>query len=194
VFKLDYSELNNYPIPKGKPFSWLNTKATYKCHMGLEREFEIFGDLENLEKSCLELSLCLPSEFTMLMKSPNLWSKFRSMNSGFFDIREKPIKCPTSSGFLIPFISDQQYCHYYYLHISPNTEGYLILWADASYGDAIYASPEDFERDYKEDFDKNNIYLINDDFERFMYGHYEKHEGWFKEHEKFLVDNGYTKI
>ncbi|MGN8084261.1 hypothetical protein [Variovorax sp. 22077] len=116
--------------------------------MGLQRASAMPSDLARLETACARLELVLPSDFLLFMQTAQMWGKFRSVNGGYFDIRKDPARCPISDGFLVPFISDQQYCHFYFLHIAPGRSNHEIVWADDLYLGALYATSEEFEREY----------------------------------------------
>ena len=150
--------------------------------MGLELQEQIIEDLKNLRIACESLDLLLPNEFIILMSSPEKWKYFRSTNDGFFDLRTNPIKSPISNGFLVPFISDSQYTHFYYLHLTPNRNSYEVVWSDDICYVAMTVSLEEFEEEYKEEFNQENIFLCDDDFEHFMFCHLQNHEKWFSEH------------
>ena len=184
MFKLEISQVGNFPECTETSFEWLNHKPSHSNHMGLEGKEKINTDLALLESACAELEITLPVDFVTFMTSPNLWEKFRSTNAGFFDIGAKPVKCPVSDGYLIPFISDQQYCHFYFLHVVSGKKEYEIVWADDLYYGAIYATPEECESAYATEFNQSNIYLCNVNFANFMRCHYEEHETWF-------VENGF---
>lgn len=178
-FKLDTWPTDHPPLPKGPPYFWLKESATQAHHMGAEREETLAADLQSLRASCSALQLELPQGFLLFMNSPSLWKKFRSVNGGFFDLRRQPVRCPTTHGYLIPFISDQQYCHFYLMHLTPGKRPYEIVWADATYTDALYATPELFAINHEHDFDASDIHLCNVDFEAFMWNHYHDHEKRF---------------
>jgi len=145
---------------------------------------EIPGDFERLKYRCCKLNLKLPESFVYFFENPALWGKFRSTNCGIFNISEKPINCPVSKGFLVPFISDSQYTHYHYLHLVPFDDSHQVIWTDDLYYLAIKASPGEFEKEYKNEFDEKEIYLLDNNFEHFLKCHYENHENWLK-------NNGY---
>jgi len=181
LFKLDFSQIGKGPALSGIPYGWLDEVPSHEHHMGLERNDEMQEDLEKLERACAEQGLTLPGEFRAFMRSPDLWRKFRSVNAGFFDLRNVPVKCPIGEGHLIPFIADQQYCHYHFLHLMPGQVEYEIVWAE-DLKQALYASPKVFQENYQRNFDKYDIYLCDNNFEHFMRGHYEDNEKWFAEH------------
>lgn len=181
MFKTEYKQTATFDEPAGQPFRWLDGKPAHDHHMGLEREEFLQAELIRLEQECNALGLSLPPAFVLFMGNPTLHKSFRSINAGFFDLRKPPVKCPLSDGYLIPFISDQQYCHFYFLHLLPDSDEYDILWADDLYCGALYASPQDFESDYKDEFDPRELYLCNTDFERFLRCHFAEHEAWFAE-------------
>lgn len=185
-FKTDMSQLGRKTPPPGQPFAWLKWKPSHDQHMGQRQGSVIPNDLRKLQESCTGLKLLLPSSFLLLMESPQLWTRFRSMNDGFFEVKKPPIRCPVSNGYLIPFISDQQYCHFYFLHLAPGRTEHEVVWADDHYHGALYADEKVFESDYRSQFDPTDIQLCNQDFERFMYCHLEDHEKFF-ESSQFLA-------
>lgn len=185
-FKTDVRQAGDPPLPKGPPFAWVEEWPAHEHHMGERKRSTLMADLRSLRASCFELQLELPQSFILFMSSPQLWAKFRSMNDGFFDLGRPPIKCPTTDGYLIPFISDQQYCHFYFLHLTPGRQKYEVVWADDAYTDALYAAPEVFARDYERDFDVSDIHLCSDDFEAFIWNHCNSHEEWLAS-PQFLV-------
>ena len=165
---------------QGPPFSWLEGRPSHEIHMGLQRASAMPADLARLETACARLELVLPSDFLLFMQTAQMWGQFRSVNGGYFDIRKDPARCPISDGFLVPFISDQQYCHFYFLHIAPGRSNHEIVWADDLYLGALYATSEEFEREYRQEFDPSDIYLRDGDFENFMHCHLQDHEKWFE--------------
>lgn len=179
-FKSDMSQLERTPPPPGPPFAWLDPKPSHHHHMGQRRESQFPAALRKLQEACASLQLNLPSSFLLLMESPALWQRFRSMNDGFFEVKRPPVKCPLSDGYLVPFISDQQYCHFYFLHLARDRPDHEVVWADDLYYHALYTDAETFEKEYKDESDASDIYLCNRDFERFMYCHFEDHEKWFE--------------
>lgn len=177
-FKTDMCQAGDPPLPKGPPFFWVEAWPAHQHHMGEKKGGTLTANLQSLHVSCSLLQLELPQGFVIFMRSPPLWTKFRSVNDGFFDLGRPPVKCPTTDGYLIPFISDQQYCHFYLLHLTPGRQEYEIVWADDAYTDALYADPEVFARDYARDFDASDIHLCSDDFEAFIWDHCNSHEEW----------------
>ena len=113
------------------------------------------------------------------MENPRLHKHFRSINDGFFDLSNKPIKCPVGDGYLINIITDSQYCHFTYLYLEENSHAYSIVWADDLYDGAIRADIEEFENEYKDEFDKSEIYLLDNSFEHYMYHYYQLNEEHF---------------
>lgn len=182
VFKLDYCQIGEQAALSDTPFEWVTQKSSHREHMGLECGDRMMGDIHRLEGACAELGIVLPAEFRTFMMTPEFWCKFRSVNGGFFDLRESPVKSPVGGGYLIPFISDQQYCHFHFLHVFSGSKNYDVLWADDLYKGAVYASQEVFEEDYKDEFDKDDIYLCDNSFEHFLWCHYQSNEKWFVQH------------
>lgn len=177
-----FEENENVSLLQPKMFEWLKGLKNHHDNMGEELNDSLADQLSVLTVECEKIGVKLPPSFTIFFSSPELWRKFRSTNAGFFDLREKPAKSPITDGYLIPFITDQQYTHYHYLHIVPGEDEYQVVWTEDVYNGAIYATPDEFLEDYKEEFDKEDIYLLDNDFEHFLKCHYDIHESWLKKH------------
>lgn len=175
-----FEENRSFSLFRPKMFGWLKSLKSHKCNMGEELGDSIVDQLAVLIVECERVGIELPPSFIKFFKTPIFWTKFRSTNSGFFDLREMPVKCPVSSGYLIPFITDQQCTHYHYLHLVPGEDKYQVVWTDDLYNEAIYATEEEFIEDYSDEFDEEDIYLLDDDFEHFLKCHHRIHEGWLK--------------
>mgnify|MGYP000173186020 CR=1 FL=1 len=162
MFKGDYYINKKYEVEFNGTFSWLKGENTYSHHMGSEHILRLKDDLGLLINKCQDLGISLPESFVFLMSNQKLHQYFRSLNDNFFDLVDEPIKCTFSDGYLINIIADSQYCHFIYLYIEENSSDYKILWSEKFYGDM-----EDFE--YEVNFDESDLYLLDDNFEHFMY-------------------------
>ena len=183
-----YDELENK-----RNWAWLNNKPCFDYNMGSERQSRLLEDFEKVKNQCNSLGLILPNSFIDFFNTPTYWQKFLSSNDGFFYLDKSVIFCPYINGYLIPFIADSQHCHYYYLHLQANQKDYEIVWTEDIYLMALLATPEELETDFAEgEFDETDIYLIDNDFERFMFDCYYDYYDFFKGARQKLIDYSYA--
>ncbi len=133
-------------------------------------------------EDCKKIGLCLPTSFRKFFKNEGYWAFFRSYNGGFFDFTKPPIKYPCSNGYLIRFICDSQYCHFYYLYLEKGSLDHKILWAEDDVDWGLYASKNELEQEAatEGEIDFSKVHLVDNDFEHFMWAHYKKHEKLIK--------------
>lgn len=175
---------------KAKPFAWLEKYPTLDSGMATDKE----NNLAKLQENCRLLNLKLPETFIHFINSPELHEKIGAVAGEFVRLQDKPLYNPHTGGYMICFITDSQYCWHNFLHLYPGSEEYAIVWVDDEYSDILETTPEERANDgYTEEYEQKipeilkQIYLLDDDFEQFIYNKYHEYIEFFRDARDSLI-------
>lgn len=175
---------------KAKPFAWLEKYPTLDSGMATDKE----KNLAKLQENCRLLNLKLPEAFIHFINSPELHEKIGAVAGEFVRLQDKPLYNPHTGGYMICFITDSQYCWHNFLHLYPGSEEYAIVWVDDEYSDILETTPEERANDgYTEEYEQKipeilkQIYLLDDDFEQFIYNKYHEYIEFFRDARDSLI-------
>ena len=108
-------ELPPIRVPLTGTFDWLRAAP--------KRVRSIAGDPgktdDELAKLVAAVPVGLPAEFVEFLRSPELWSRIRSVTDCYLHLDEAAGEIRGGSGRLVRFLSDSQYCRHWCLHLSP---------------------------------------------------------------------------
>jgi len=132
-------------------------------------------DLNKLSEIASQAGIALPKSFTTFIQSAELQGKIRSCTDCYLDVGDFAVKTAGgTSGFLIHFLSDSQWC----LHWS--------LYIDASGGEFVLASLEAYGFAFGEPEIKHTIDLAQEEiwycaptFSEFIYRFWLENEIWY---------------
>lgn len=175
---------------KRQPFAWLKKCPALDSGMATDKE----NNLAKLQENCRLLNLKLPEAFIHFINFPKLHKKIGAAAGEFVRLQDKPLYNPHTGGYMVCFITDSQYCWHNFLHLYPGSEEYAIVWVDDEYSDILETTPEERANDgYTEEYEQKipeilkQIYLLDDDFEQFIYNKYHEYIEFFRDARDSLI-------
>jgi hypothetical protein len=118
-------DLPPIPIELDDACQWLIRHGTE--HEEALDKYERDLQPSNVEKLAAERNLELPQSFRRFMTSPQLQRRVRSCTACYLDPGERVVDTTgTMAGHLIHFLSDQQSCMHWYLHLAEDGQAAVL--------------------------------------------------------------------
>jgi hypothetical protein len=179
-----YDELPPLPESPDEEFRWLERRPP-------REEWSLRGDESELQRRLGEIERAsevrLPRAFLTFFRSPELQSRIRSGTACYLQLPDHLVATVGSEyGHLIHFLSDQQWCLHWYLHINSGGEE-CILCSPNPYGfDPSEAGTDDETAQGSRPIDpaEEQIVFCAPSFSDFIYRFWIENEIWFT-----LTDN-----
>jgi hypothetical protein len=157
-------------------FQWLPALSQeMKEEMAVYKQAdEVFiqKNLNQLMAAAQLLHLTLPDAFVKFMSNIEWQDAIPSCTACYFDLAEKIVPCPLNSGgHLIRFLNDQQDVLLWYLYLKPTGE-HCVVASGIAYDD-------DELEPLTEEMIKNNTFVCETSFERFIYRFWLENAIWF---------------
>ncbi len=163
---------------KRQPFVWLKKCPALDSGMATDKE----NNLAKLQENCRLLNLKLPEAFIHFINSPELHEKIGAVAGEFVRLQDKPLYNPHTGGYMVCFITDNQYCWNIFLHLYPSCEEYTIVWTDDEYSYILETTPEERTNDgctkeYEQKIPEilKQIHLLDNDFEQYIYSRHQEY-------------------
>ena len=176
-YLFDYNELPPIEINLDSKFNWLKKHPTYEFH-DRDREFNFRKKLNELNTLALKKGILLPVSFNNFMKDPYLIRSIRSNTDCYFELSDKIESVKNGQEFhLIHFLSDSQYCSFWYLCFD-NIGNHCIITSSN-----LYCHDEEWELELR-DIEKEFGYFCAPSFSEFIYRFWIENEIWVKRYRK----------
>lgn len=175
-----YEDLPPIPGDLADDFAWLRAAPAHS--MGLR-----VGDYGSDSKSewskfddvAAQMDVPLPESFTTFIWSSDLHARIRSCTDCYIELPERPVRIVGKHrGFLIHFLSDQQWCVHWYLVVDYAGNHFVAMSGDA-YGFSASADDDSVCHKSEIELDQEDIYFCAPTFVEFIYRFWLENEIWF---------------
>lgn len=167
------------PVEADNQFRWLEGEPTKEEWSLRDADGEIERRLRGIEASA---KFNLPAPFVAFLRSPELQARVRSCTACYLELPDYAV--PTfgaEEGCLIHFLSDQQWCLHWSLHINPAGEECVICSEDA-YGFDFGKTEENGGEPQPPDAinpAEEEVAFCAPSFSEFLYRFWMENELWF---------------
>ena len=175
-----YEALPPVGLQLGDDFKWLEAESIKKGGLDLGGDYDDDSkpELEKLSDLITQIDVQLPVAFTTFLKSMDLHKRIRSCTACYLEIADRPVRTlGTSKGFLIHFLSDQQWGVHWYLHVDYGGN-HCVVTSLRAYG---FSYPEDDVVCGKDEIEleHEDIYFCAPTFVEFIYRFWLENEIWY---------------
>ncbi|CAM3198226.1 hypothetical protein [Stackebrandtia soli] len=161
----EFEGLPPVPFELSGDLAWL---AGQPAHEKWAIHGNALEQLPALLEACARDGLRLPTAFIRFMESSALQDRVRSSTACFIFLDAAPVPSAVG-GRLLRFLSDQQGCLYWYLHIVEDGEDHSVVCSTDLYGTEEYSEVDDPEE----------IRFCGESFESFLCRYWLENEIWF---------------
>lgn len=131
--------------------------------------------LQNLDR--LTQGHYVPSTFRLFASRPEYWTRIPSVTACYLDLADRVVRT-SDDGALLHFLSDQQWCAHWYVHLDGTDEGCVFVGYEPigfDLGDEDPATPIPAVVPLDGSFE---IFKCEDNFERFLYRFWVENTLW----------------
>jgi len=169
-----YEALPPISEPLEDNFDWLRAQPP-------QDEWALAIDADDVERKLplysAQSGLTLPSAFTTFLRSPDLPRRLRSVTACYVELSDAPVSVlAPEPGWLIHFLSDQQYCLHWNLFVGADGSHCVLCSFDA-YGIAFEENATASFRPL--DLTKEKVWVCTPSFSEFLYRYWLETEIWF---------------
>ena len=155
-----HDSLPSIPVRLDGSFDWLRTAPDHKSSAGS-------GNEEPLRQLLSASPTGLPEAFITFFRSPVLGRKFRPGLGCYFDVDSESIAIRKGLGWLVRFVTEEQGCIFWNLHIHPDEVQHSVVATRRFSGsDGSRPSPKD-------------ITTVAASFEEFIFRFWLENELWY---------------
>jgi hypothetical protein len=174
-----YGDLPPLQEASDDQFRWLAGESP-------KEEWSLRADGGELEKKLREITgetgITLPRGFGTFLLSPELQARIRSCTACYLELPDHIVLTGgAEDGHLIHFLSDQQWCLHWYLHVNPDGEE-CVLCSPHAYGFDSEASGdlhESSSRPSPINLAEEEVFFCARSFGEFLYRFWIENETWF---------------
>jgi hypothetical protein len=134
--RYDFFDLPPLPFELRGDWNWLRASEPVKSSIANRRRRGNVRALRSLSDAVTRAGLSLPDSFTAFFSESILAERIRSATCCFLDLGDGGLAAPAFvPGFLVRFLTDQQYCLFWYLYLAPGGDHAVVSSPD------FYGSP-----------------------------------------------------
>ena len=175
------------PLPSTDPsFTWLASvpDRDYDCTLGSDDNK--FESLATIEAELGRLGFCLPEDFSMFIRKPDIHKHIPSCTACFLELSDTVIPLPSFPGsYVVRFMNDSQCCVLWYLLFQPSLPVRVLASAYFIENDIFQAM--EYMADEEQLLDYSNIlqnaYICAESFGEFIYRFGLENMIWFATYE-----------
>lgn len=172
-FLFDYNKLPPIPIELDDEFNWIKSYPEWIDEDDKGCNFE--GQLDALNKEAKEKGLTIPNSFNKFICNIELIRRIRSNTDCYFELGNTIEEIPNTNGlYFIHFLSDSQYCVFWYLCIDKEGNNCVVTSAN------LYGHTEEEYESFRHN-DNEIGYFCAKSFKDFIFRFWIENEIWHKE-------------
>lgn len=171
-FLFDYNKLPPIQIELDDAFNWMKPYPEWVSDN--DKEYDFKDQLVSLNKEAENKGLIIPNSFNVFLNDIELIRRIRSNTDCYFELGDTIEEIPNTNGLhFIHFLSDSQYCGFWYLCLDKNGNNFVVTSGN------LYGHTEEGYEMFREN-DAEIGYICSSNFKEFIFRFWIENEICYK--------------